>query len=152
MEKLNVVLFALNEKFVQQALTALNPDAVNLVAIVTENGDNRLLDLGAVKVPHVSFATIPALIRQSEDLLWLICGWVNDISDIYRAKKFLMNCGVAEDNIVNFEIASCISGAWLANLRHVEKFGAEFFATGDDCTRNGLNLHYISQIRSGGGC
>lgn len=148
MERINVVLLALNEKSIQQALFALNPATVNLVAIVTENG-NRVLKLGATKFPLVPFSAIPAIVNQSKNFVWLICGFVNNASDIYRTKKFLMTCGVPEDNIINFE--RMMSTEWLANLRYIEKYGADFFATGISYTEVGLNLHYIPQMRLGGG-
>ena len=122
---------------------------IHLVAIVTENG-NRVLDLGATKLPLVPFSAIPAIVNKSKNFVWLICGWVNYSSDIYRTKKFLISCGVPEYNIVNFEVINYISPEWIGNLRHVEKYGADFFATGISYIRVGLNLHYIPQTRLGG--
>ena len=150
MEKINVVLVALNEKFLKQALLALNRDAVYIVAILTEKSDNGFPEMGDTKFPNGSFATIPALLDQPEDLLWLICGFVDEPNNIYDAKEFLVSCGVPEDKIVNFELFAFLSGKWFGNLRHVEKYGADFFATGNDCMRVDLNLKSLPMHKSKG--
>lgn len=62
-------------------------------------------------------------------------------------KKFLLASDVPEDNIVNFEILAHISTKWLGNLRYIEKFGADFFATGISYTEVGLDLNYIPHVR-----
>ena len=116
MEKINVVLVALNEKFLQQALLSLNTAAVNIAAIVVENDGNRSLEVGAAKVPLKSFSAVPDLANQSEKFIWLVCGCGNETGDLYGAKKFLVSCGVAEDDIVNFEIASCITSKSTARI------------------------------------
>ena len=54
-----------------------------------------------------------------------------------------MTFGVLEENIINAGVAAQINATWLANLRHVEEHGADFFVTGNEYTREGVNLDYL---------
>ena len=102
MEKINVVLVVLDGKKFEQALGSLNLNAANLVAVVVENGTGRFLNLGARKIPCLSFAMIHTLLAQGKNFVWLISGFVNGVGDIWKTKKFLTDGGIPEDNIVNF--------------------------------------------------
>lgn len=150
LEKINAVLVLLDAKKLNQALSSLNFAAVNLVAIIVEGGNGRFVSVGKSKIPLVPFASIQNGLRLGKNLIWLINGFVNGVGDLWNIKKFLMNCGVAENNIVNFEVFPHISTAWLANLRYVEKNGADFFATGISYAEVGLNLNYIPHVRGKG--
>ena len=150
MEKLSVVLVVLNEKFFERAINSLNFDNINLVSIVIDNGNGKVLNRGEEKIPLVSFSDMQNLLDAGSNFIWLISGYQNSVNDIWKTKKFLMNCGVPEDNIVNFDILSHISVEWFANLRYVEKYGADFFATGISYTEVGLDLRYIPHARGRG--
>ena len=91
------------------------------------------------KIPLISFASIQNLF--SQNFIWLISGTINGVNDVYNIKKFLMDNGVAEDNIVNFNLE--ISMYYIANLSYIEKHGADFFATGISYAEVGLDLKYI---------
>ena len=148
MEKLNVVLVLLNAKNFNSALSSLNFNKANLIAIVVENG-NGIIQIGNKKIPLVSFASIQQILDVGKNFVWLISGIFYDTADFRKVKKFLTVNGIPEDNIVNFEVSSYISAYWIANLRYIEKYGADFFATGISYMKDGLNLKFIPN--SGGG-
>lgn len=149
MEKINVVLVVLNPKVLENTLANLNFDNVNLVAIVIENGNGKFIELGANKVLVISFNAIQMLLAQGENFLWLLSGIVNGVGDTLKMKNFLTDCGVPENNIINFELISHLSTDWIKNLRCVENHGADFFATGNSCTEFGLYLKNIPCIGGG---
>ena len=140
MEKINVVLVVLNNKFLEQTIRSLSFYSANLVAIVVENSPKKFLKLGDKEIPLRPFSAVQNLIDADKNFIWLINGYINNVSDIWSTKKFLMDGGIPEENIVNFEILPHISVEWLANLRHVRKNGADFFATGISYTEVGLDL------------
>ena len=150
MEKINVVLVVLNNKNLGQAVRTLNLEKAKLVAVVVENIQGKSLKVGDKQIPIVPFPAIQRLLDAGKNFLWLINGFVNGIGDIWATKKFLMNNGIPEDNIVNFEIVPHISSAWLGNLRYIEENGADFFATGISYTEVGLDLNYIPHVRGRG--
>ena len=150
MQKIDVVLVLLNANNFKTALKTLNLIDANLIAVVVEGGDGRSFEVRGKNIPLMSFASMQNLLNRGADFVWLINGFVNDVSDIWRMKKFLMNSGVPEDNIVNFELMNHISPRWLANLKYIEANGADFFATGISYTEVGLNLNYIPHIRGRG--
>ena len=143
MEKLNVVLVILNDNALSSALSNLNFDNANLVAIVVENGNGQSIQIDDSKIPLISFASMQPLLDSGKNFVWLISGIWNDTADLRKVKKFLTVNGVPEDNIVNFEVSSYISPSWIANSRYVEKYGADFFATGISYMKDGLNLNFI---------
>ncbi|MBE8950477.1 MAG: CDP-glycerol glycerophosphotransferase family protein [Quinella sp. 3Q1] len=150
MEKINVVLVVLNANALEQTLQSLNFNRANLCAIVIDNGNGKFFNLGQQRIPLVSFSAIQRLLDRGADFVWLISSSINGIGDLWKTKKFLMNSGVPEDNIVNFEILPHISFEWLANLRYVRENGADFFATGISYTEVGLDLRYLPHVRGRG--
>lgn len=151
MPKIPVILVVLNRNQVQNALTTLNFNSAQLLGVVTETGDGqtKILKFDGFNVPMFSFSAIGNLLIQFKNAVWLISGTVRGVGDIYRTKKFLMSNGVPEDNIVNFEVISHITPAWIANIRYIEKYPVEYFSTGISYTEAGLNFHAI--MRGGGG-
>ena len=150
LEKINAVLVLLDEKKINHALGSLNLSKVNIVTIVVENGKKRLLSLGGSQTLLISFSDIQEILSSAKNLLWIISGYTNNENDIWKTKKFLIGYGVPENNIVNFEVLSHISTAWLGNLRYIEKNGADFFATGMSYTEVGLNLNFLPHVRGKG--
>jgi len=117
---------------------------------MTETVDNsEPLVINRQVVLHVDFSAVKEILSRESKTLWLICGCPNGIEDIRRVKERLTVDGVPEDNIVNFELSAQINFAWLANLRHVEKNGANFFATGTSLCEVGLDFNYIPGGHSG---
>lgn len=143
MNKINVVIVLLNKQSLQATLSSLNFNKANLVAIVIENGIGQFLQIGNQKIPLVSFVSIQQVFNFDKNLVWLISGIYNDTANLRKVKKFLMANGVPENNIVNFYVSSYITPAWIANLRYVEKYGVDFFATGISYMKDGLNLNFI---------
>ena len=143
MPKLDVVLVVLNVARFKEALRSLNVNNANLAAIVADGGDGSTMTLGGREIPILSFAKIKILLDAGDNFVWLINGFDSNVGDIWKAKKFLMDGGVPEDNIVNFEILPHLSNAWLANLRYVEANGADIFATGISYAEVGLDWRYI---------
>lgn len=150
MEKINVVLVVLNPNALERALGSLNSANANLIAIVTNNGNGQLLNFKGRKILFAPFSAVQELINAGKNFIWLISGSEGNVGDLWKFKKFLVSCGVPEDKVVNFEILPHISAEWLANLRYVEKYGADFFATGGSHAEVGLDLRYIPHVRGKG--
>ena len=144
MGKINVVPVMLSRETLEETLQKLSK--VNVVAIVTD-GDEKTFTIGEKKIPRIAFATLPDAAFKYKDCLWLIGGCVKGREDISRAKKFLMIFGVPEKNIINFEVAAQISETWLANLNYIEERGADFFATGNEYTRDCFNMKYLPRVQ-----
>ncbi|MBR4152854.1 MAG: CDP-glycerol glycerophosphotransferase family protein [Selenomonadaceae bacterium] len=147
MEKINVMPVVLDKKFLKNTINSLDIDNVNFETILVDS-DEKSFKFADKKIPLSSFATVHELASKCKDFIWLISGCDND-SDAVKMKKFLMTLDISEDNIVNFGVSSWVSPIWVANLRYIEKRGADFFATGNEYMRDGLNLNFIPRINSG---
>ena len=145
MDKKNIVLVMLNREALSAALEKLSN--VNVVAIVAD-GDEKFFAVDKKKIPRIAFAALPDAAVKYRDFLWLIGGCVKGREDISKAKKLLMLFDVPKENIVNMESAAQISETWLANLRHIEEHGADFFATGNGYMRDGLNMKCIPRVHA----
>jgi len=142
MEKNNVVLVVLNGENLENAVDNLNSEKVKLAAIFMDNSKEKTF--GAEKIPINSFAKINTQIKKYKGFKWLIDGASGNA--FKNMKKFLTVSGIPEENIFSTEITSQISTTWLANLKHIKEHGADFFATGNEYTRDGLNLKYIPRV------
>ena len=142
MEKIDVMLVTPTEKSLAEAAKNLNLDAVNLVGAVTDIPKKKSFLVGKEKITAFPFISIARLVSKFKKNFWLI-GGTNDTGELLNLQKFLAANDVATEKIVNVEISSQLSVTWLANVRHVENFGADFFATGDEYIRDGLNLKFI---------
>ena len=147
MDKINAVLVVLNKDILMQSVNTLNFARANLVGVIVDGGNGKTVNVGDKKIPSFSFSRIKDIVDADQNFLWLISGFSNNVGDIWKMKKFLMDSGIEEDNIVNFEVLSHISANWIANLRYIEKYGADFFATGISYTEVGLNLNFIPDVK-----
>ena len=145
MDKINVVLVILNHEALEETLEKLNLDNVNLVAIVIDGDSNeKTIEIGNTMIPRVSFVTINKIAKNNDrSNIWVLSGQINDSQDRDKMKKFLTALGIPKANIVDLETSEQIDETWLANLRHIEEHGADFFATGNEYTQTGLNMKYI---------
>ncbi len=150
MNKINAVLVVLDKNYFKKTVGTLNFNKVNLVAIIIDGIKEPILSLGSKEIPLVPFSMIQKLLDAGKNFFWLINGFVNGVGDIWQMKKFLMNNGIPDENIVNFEVLSHVSGEWLANLDYIKNHGADFFATGISYTEVGLDLNYIPHLRGRG--
>ena len=146
MEKINVMPVVLDKKFLKNTINSLDIDNVNFETILVDS-DEKSFKFADKKIPLSPFATVHELASKCKDFIWLISGCDND-SDAVKMKKFLMTLDISEDNIVNFGVSSWVSPIWVANLRYIEKRGADFFATGNEYMRDGLNLNFIPRADS----
>ena len=145
MEKINAVLVLLNRTALNETLKNLNLGNVNLAVIVSDSDTaEKTFTVGEKQIPRTSFANAHTLVKKYKDFVWLIGGGTGNV--LFKAKKFLMTLGIPEKNIVNLEVAAQASPTWLANLRHIEENGADFFATGNEYMQSGLDLKYIPHI------
>jgi len=149
LEKINVVLVALNNDFLDSAIKNLNFDNANLLAVVTDSDGEEFLKLGEKQIPLVSFPALRQLAETAGDAVWSVVGCIND-GGFRKARKFLAASGVSENNIINFEPVAQINPRQLANLRYVEENGADFFATGGSCFEVGLDLNRIPHVEGRG--
>ena len=131
-----------NEKSLASSVKNLNLKAVNLDGAVANAARKKFVNFGKKKFLLFPFFTITQAVAGRKEHVWLIDG----ADEVCKLKKFLTVSGVPEKNIVNFNISSQNSGTWSANVRHVEKHGADFFATGNEYMRDGLNLKYIPSV------
>ena len=142
MEKINIVLIVLNREFLYNAIQNLDLNKINLTTLIMD-GDWKFIQIDETKFPVNSFANAPKIIKTYKDFIWLIAGHEKSIGDVLKMKNFLMSFGVKEKNIVNFEMNGQISSTWLANLLYTVKYGADFFATGNEYIRDNLNMKFI---------
>ena len=148
MNKINTVMIVLNREYLERAIRNLNFDKVNLATIVMDKEvSEKTFSVDEKQFPVRSFDKMPSLLKNCADFTWLIVGYEKDLGEVLKMKKFLMSLDVPENNIVNFELSEQISSTWLANLRYIEEHGADFFATGNEYMRDGLNLNLIPCVR-----
>ena len=130
MEKIECVLVVLNKEFLQKTVESLNFDKVNLNSILMDGSEEEFFRVSENDVPVSSFERIEEIAEKYRNCIWLVGGCKKD-SDIRRIKKFLTALGLERKNIVDFESYQLTVQTWTANYNHVEKNGADFFATGD---------------------
>ena len=156
MDKKDVLLVMMNRDFLEDTVKNLDLDRANLAMIITDGYDGKTFNIGGVEVPVTPFATIHTHMWKSRRLTWLIGGGSAD--SLRKMRKFLMAYRhIPEGNIVTFNAASKISGTWLANLRHIDEHGADFFVTGGEYIQIGVNLKLIPHVHADiatrrGGC
>ena len=163
MDKINVVLVVLNKELLNSSIKNLNFNNVNLIALVMDDksneeeeddekifmvGDDKVFQLGERQILFKTFQAIKKFIKDHSDAYFLIIAYENGIGNVSRIKEFLIFNGLSEERIINFEVAAHISKTWLANLKHVEENGADFFVTGDEYTRDGLNLNFLPRAHA----
>ena len=147
MAKVNAILVLFNGGTLEAALKNLNLDNVNIVTIVADGDpEEKTLQVGEIEIPRVDFPNIYSFAGKYKNFIWLLSGG-NDRDALAKMKNFLVTLGFPEENIVNLEAPAQISTTWLANLRHIEEHGADFFATGNEYMQGGLNLKYIPCVR-----
>ena len=158
MEKIDVVLVLLNGETLKDALKNLNLDNINLAMIVADAArdadnaaddsevetDDNVSPVVENEIPQMTFSTVHKIDKKYKDFLWLLSG--GDRDALAKTKNFLVTLGVSEENIISLEAPAQINATWLANLRHVEEHGADFFATGNEYMQSGLNLNLIPSM------
>ena len=142
MEKIDAVLVTPDKASLESLVKNLNPDAVNLDVAVTNVSKKDFFARGKWKITLAPFTLITPIIARRKNFFWLL-GGTKDTRELLKLKKFLAANGAEEEKIINLDVPSQLSGTWLANVRHVEKFGADFFATGDEHMRDNLNLNFL---------
>ena len=140
MEKINIVLVMPNREFLASAVKSLNLANANLEAVIVDNAVEKSFRVAGKRIEVNSFSDIHKHAKKYKDFVWLICTVGGGFRKI---KKFLMSFEVEEKNIVNADVLTQESLTWLANLRYVEEYGADFFATGDEFMQRSLDLNYI---------
>ena len=150
-EKTDVVLVMLNRDLLESVIKNLDFNKINLINLIMDRDPEEpvpivpkqvFYQLGEDQIPLKTFAQVHLVIHDYKKSVWMICGCDNS-DDAFRMKNLLTIGGVPEDNILNFNIAPQISETWLANLRYVEEYGADFFATGNEYIQVGLNMKFI---------
>ena len=141
-EKINAVLVLLRRDALEETVRNLNLDYVNLVAIITDS-DDKEFKIGNGKVPRIDFSNYKKNVKPYENLFWLLSGYMHNSEELLKMKKFLMLLGIPEANIINFDLSRQVSKAWLANLRYIEKNGADFFVLGNEIMQTDLDLKLI---------
>ena len=145
MEKISVVLVVLNREFLERAIQNLNFNKANLTTIIMD-GDEKTFQVKGKKIPVVAIYNALKLAKNNKDFIWLIVGYEKGIGDFLKMKKFLQAHGVSENNIINFELSEQINPTWIANLHHIKEHGADFFVTGNEFTRDGVNFKLIPPV------
>ena len=147
MEKYRVVLVVLSQNSLKRALTILNYDRANPVAILMDDSNKSVTVNGKIKIPVVPFSLLNQIIKQAKNSLWLICGKGSNDDALAKLKNFLVANNVSENNIINFELTEQINQSWLANLRYVEENPIDCFATGNAFTTCGLDFKNLPGVK-----
>lgn len=148
MEKVAVVLVALDRKNLINALRALNYDKVSPYAVLMEDGNGKFLKVtDKIKVQMVSLEYLDQIIAVGKNFLWLICGGAETSDAANKMKNFLTLSGVTEKNILSFVWAEPFDATWTNNLQRVEAGDANAFATGDGLTERGLNFANFPDVK-----
>ena len=142
---MNAVLVLLNSGKLEETLKNFNLDNINLLAVAADDTAETFFRVNEKQIPTVNFSAVHKLAKKYKDNFWLIGGAEGVAAD--RMKKFLMSFDVSADKIINAEFFGQISETWLANLNYIEEHGADFFATGNEYMRDGLNINYIPCVR-----
>lgn len=143
MKKIDAVLVVLNGKVLESVIEQINFAKINLGTIITSSREEKFFPVGKQQVPITSILRIERAIKNYNGYIWLIGDSSNDNDSLRKLKKFLTASNIANDKIFSLEEFSQQPSTWAANVRHVEKFGADFFATGNEYMRDGLNLEFI---------
>ena len=149
MEKIPVVLVVLNKDAINDALSSLNFNNINLIAILTSDfGDKHAeLKFGQVKIPMYPFSYLKNFTNMKDKITWLISGFVRNVADFWKTAKLLIKSGVPKDNIVNFHVMGHITKEWIGNIRYIEKNNVDYFATGISYTEVALDINRIFGVR-----
>lgn len=147
MEKIDIVLVVLNREALENAIKNLDLAKVNPIAIVADNEKNKSFSFGEKNIPMFPFIKIQKRIEEYKNFTWLIDSCLNDNDDFRKLKKFLKANGISSDKIFSVEDFYQPSPTWSANVRYVEKFGADFFATGNEYMRDDLHIKFIPCVR-----
>ena len=137
MEKVNAVLVIPDEGFLTEAIQNIEFDKINLLAVMTEKVGGNTLKVNGQNILQVDFSAIVEILNREPVCLWLVC------SSTDKIKKRLIDVGVAERDIVLYEMPAQIDCGWLASLRWLEKNNADFFATGGSTAMVGLDFIYL---------
>ena len=151
MEKAEIVLVVWDKKSLKSAVKKLKFGVSNLAAIISDGNKEKIFHAGKRQIPIFRFEQIQQSVKKYPNALWMIGDNLKKKYYLRKMKKFLAASGVPEDNIFNLdvfdaEIFSQVSEKWLANVRHVEENGADFFATGDESMCNSLHLEFIPRV------
>ena len=143
MKKTDCVLLVIDKNFLKSTIQSLNFDAVNLVVVFVDGIKRNFYQIEGADVPLKSFSRVYTRVKRHKSCLWLIGGYGENSDKIYKVKEFLTAFGLKEENIVDVGMFARMSQTWLANLQYTCEHGADFFATGNDYVREGLNLNFI---------
>lgn len=146
MKKIGVILVVLNKQVLEQSLQILNYEKFFPVVIIMDDGDGQFVAIGEQKIPCIGFGNMQQALAQGRNFLWLICGFLFGVSDIYQTKKFLVMNGVPEDNVVNFVILFHITQSWVANVHYAEKNEIDSFATGISYVEVGMDFDRMPEL------
>ena len=62
-----------------------------------------------------------------EKTFWLIYGHKVEVTETWKMAKFLINCGVKRERIINFSTDFHLHRKWIGNLRWAAKNSVDFF-------------------------
>ena len=134
MDKLPVIIVALEANRIEELLARLNFNAVLIVAMLVENGDQRSIAIGDTEIPTQPLYSIEEFLLRKTDFVWLLHGEGSD-----QLKNFLLSNEIPEDFIVDFNVQ--FNRRWLDAIQSIGD--RDFFATGDACHVDGLNFDCI---------
>ena len=122
MDKLPVVIVALDPNRIEEVLSNLNFKAAAVIAMIVDRGDQRSIEAGDIAIPTYPLTSIEDFLVRKTDFIWLLHGNRTD-----QMKQFLIENGIAEDFIVEFNVR--LDGRWLESVKAIG--GKNFFVTGD---------------------
>lgn len=140
MEKTDCVLIVSDKEILGTIAQTLNYDKVNLVRIFLDGYGKKSFRMDDKDVDVSPFSEVYSRAAKYKNSTWLIGSFENRVGSI---KKFLVTLGIDENKIFAFDLFGKISPTWIANYHHIERYGADFFVTGNELECTGINTSFI---------
>ena len=131
MNKPSAVIVELDPERIELVLSRINRNAINIVAMLVDQGDKRDLAIGNQVIPAQPLTSIEDVIALNKELFWLLDGSAR----LDQLRQFLIENGVEENFIVDFNIR--FNARWIDAVKQIG--GKNFIITGDQSFVDGIN-------------
>lgn len=147
-DSIPVFILLLNKNYLKNAILSLNWDNGIAKCIIMDVETETFVVYEDKRIPLIPYGKInDALSMDDEKTFWLIYGHKVEVTETWKMAKFLINCGVKRERIINFSTDFHLHRKWIGNLRWAAKNSVDFFATGISYTEVGLELSCIQGLK-----
>ncbi len=129
MDKLPIIIIALEANRIEEILARLNFKDVFVVAMLVEDGDQREIAIGDIEIPTQPLSSIEDFLIRKTDFIWLLHGKNSD-----QLKSFLLSNEIPEDFIVDFNVQ--FDRRWLEAVQSIGD--KNYFVTGNQIVVDGI--------------